>query len=337
MLEGLIEVLTPHFAQGWALADERAPARLIAECNGEFLGMAAADVDRDDLKRSPRRQAVFLIDFSRRVEPAELEAVIVRRWDNAEPISLGAGARIERREAAQVFILGAPRSGTSELAATLAAQLSLPWVGEGHVAPAFAAASTALDAGTMWSDPILQSMSRQSLADMIQAACRRTYYLAHLSASFIDKTPGIPMLRAAPFLQTCFPGARYIFMRRNGISNVLSRQAKFGGDFGEHCQDWAGAMLAWEEVKPGLESCIEVEQEQMLSDPASVAAAIAAYLQRPDLADAIAASLCVGTREKTGAGIGRSTLADTSWSDFEIQQFREYCGPTMARWGYRLD
>lgn len=58
-------------------------------------------------------------------------------------------------------------------------------------------------------------------ANVLIDQARLAYYIMHGSASFVDKTPGVPMIRSAPFLADCFQDAKFICLRRNGISNVL--------------------------------------------------------------------------------------------------------------------
>jgi hypothetical protein len=158
----------------------------------------------------------------------------------------------------------------------------------------------------------------------------------HGSASFLDKTPGIPMIRAVPFVAECFPGARFIYLRRNGISNVLSRIAKFGGPFDRHCADWAAAMDVWAELRTKLRHYLEVDQEAMLEQPASVARKVADYLGAPEAADGIAARFATGRREHTGAGVTHAALATTGWTEEETRIFRRICAATMQREGYLL-
>jgi hypothetical protein len=140
------------------------------------------------------------------------------------------------------------------------------------------------------------------------------------------------MIGAAPFLLECFPRAKFIFLRRNGVSNVLSRMAKFGGDFQEHCADWAAAMFRWLEVSVALPHFLEVNQEDMLDSPEEVAAEVAGYLGVP--AGGIAESLRTGALEHTGAGLHRTRLEETGWSADQKALFARDCGAAMALFGY---
>ena len=337
MSDGMVEVVSQYFVSGWASANEAGPVHVQAECRGQILGVAKANLTRPDLQHNLQTLHAFIVGFPNAISPDDVQDVRVRVWGLATALPNEHRIRYDTRAPCQVFIVGSPRSGTSELGATLAAQLDLPWLGEGHAAPAFATAADALKGDANSPDDLLRFMAEQGSAQFAYDAARQAYYFMHGSASFLDKTPGMPMILATPFLSACFPSSFIIFLRRNGISNVLSRMAKFGGDFEEHCNDWAGAMNAWDKIKRDLPHFLELEQEIMLTSPGSAAHLISEYLTRPDACDGIAAALQIGNHERTGAGIGKDKLATTGWSPLQTNQFKELCGPTMIRWGYSLE
>jgi hypothetical protein len=325
----------------------------------EVLGFSRAALVRKDLQRKaavedlaasilggavgdevtrPNEQAnAFVIAFDIKAPYARLREIRVQAVGGDAPFPHSAELRIDRDRQLQVFVLGSPRSGTSECAATLAKVLELPWLGEGHAAPAFKSAADLLSGDPAAQSDLLKFMAAQSFRGIASNAFRRMYYYMHGSASFLDKTPGAPMIEAAAFLTESFPNGKFIFMRRNGISNVLSRMTKFAGPFEDHCRDWAAAMAAWSRVKGKLPHSLEIDQEVMLADPELVAAHLASYLGVERAQPDIASSLRTGTLERTGAGIGRTTLAATGWSELQMNRFREICGPMMAQCGYPMD
>ncbi len=339
MLNGQVEELTPFFATGWAAGDDNGPAHVVAECNGKVLGAARADQWRADLSDANQPRAGFHIVFNSDVPSEALAAIRVSRSSGADTLGLAADSRIDGHKATQLFIVGSPRCGTSELAQVLAACLDLPWNGEGQptLVQALATGAAALALPPELNGELAVAMAGEGLPMVIARAARRIYYRAHNSASFLDKTPGAEMIRATPFLHWCFPGARFIFMHRNGVANILSRLEKFGGDFTDHCRDWTACMETWEATRADLPDFLEIAQEKMASQPDHVAESIAEFLGAPASAPAITAMLRTGFRERTGAGLGKTRLADTDWSDFEITQFRTYCADAMARWGYSFD
>jgi hypothetical protein len=352
MLPGLIEIVSSNFVVGWARLIDRQPVHVYASLGTKIVGWAIADIVRKDLKADgpgpagtaeqeggDERGRGFSIVFTTPIAPADFEEIKVTILEDSAALPRGDRVRYDRRDPLQIFVLGSPRSGTSEMGQTLTSVLKLPWVGEGHAAPSFREAASALSGeNAPTKGALIDFMRRNALGSFAEHAMRQTYYCVHASSSFLDKTPGVDMICAAPFLAKCFPTAKFIFMRRNGISNVLSRMKKFGGGFEAHCSDWAAAMSAWQDVRGRLPHFVEVEQEVMLEKPRQAADLIADYLSLSGEARTqIAASLDNGTLERTGAGIGRSTLGSTGWTEDQMGFFRSVCGTAMAEFNYALE
>ena len=337
-MAGRVEMLSSVCATGWIELAQGHPSYVAATLGDEVLGVARADLKRPDLTKlaseGTLQARAFAIVFEREVRLEHVLDVEVRGIGMAAALPRSAKLVRDRHPRLQVFVLGSPRSGTSELGDTLATQLGLPWLGEGHAAPHFAAAAAALAGDGGSANGLVQFMAQQDYHGVPARLLKCAYYFMHSSASFLDKTPGIPMIKAAPYVAECFPDAKFIYLRRNGISNVLSRLRKFGGSFSAHCLDWAGAMQEWTATRDRLPDFLELQQEEMLRDPEEVAERIGRYLGETGAAAAICASLRLGSRERTGAGIGRATLEETGWSTQECETFLRLCGPTMRMFGY---
>lgn len=329
-------MISPAFALGWAGHDKHGMAHTAAMLEDEILGIARAEEIRSDLLQSGIQAGGFLVLFNRDLNADEMARVSLRRLEDGYVLPALANLRTDRTSIQRIFVLGSPRSGTSELGATLQRVYHLPWEGEFHAAPLFAAPSAALQNAESAKTALARLLSAHRLDDAVVRLARLTYFGVHQSASFLDKTPGVPMIRSAPFLARCFPDAKFIYLRRNGISNVLSRMTKFGGDFAEHCADWAAALSEWERVREALPDYLELRQEDMLNAPDATAQYIAAYLQTPEATQALADSLGSGRMEQTGAGIGRTRLADTGWSLQQMERFVAISGPMMERFGYEM-
>lgn len=352
MLKGLIEMVSPMFAVGWARTEGSRPARVIATLGPRIIGWALANIVRKDLvmvsgssestagaDHTAEAAFGFTILFDERVAADQMDEIKVSTLPDNQEIRRANKLRSDRKDLLQIFVLGSPRSGTSQLGETLSHVLSLPWLGECHAAPAFAAAASALDnAAGLYGSPsgILRYMAAQKYGDRIIESMQDAYFSAHRSASFVDKTPGAPMIAAAPFIQRAFPEARFIYVQRNGISNVMSRMVKFGGNFEMHCKDWVGSINAWREVKGVLPHFVEVRQEDMLERPEAVADQIAEYIGHPSAVEGLVASIRAGERERTGAGVKNATLATTNWGEVQIRKFRTICGPAMLEIGYEM-
>ena len=337
---GRCELISTAFAAGWCELSNQEPVFVHAMLRDELLGVAEANLIRPDLEKRKEMRGVgaraFLIVFRRPISENDLNSTEIIIAGRRGTLPQAPQLRFDRMPKLQVFLLGSPRSGTSQLGSTISDQFNLPWLGEGHGAPLFSEANHVLDGKGNTQGSLIRFMTQQHLGDLAIEAAQRSYYFTHSSASFLDKTPGLGMINATPFLMRCFPSAKFIYIARNGISNVLSRMEKFGGRFEAHCADWAAAVQAWERVRGGLPYRLELRQEQMEADPAEVGKRIASFLDVPDKADAIEASLANGSLERTGAGRGRMFLEQTGWNDRQVDDFIRICGPAMNRLEYCL-
>jgi hypothetical protein len=114
-----------------------------------------------------------------------------------------------------IFIIGAPRSGTSLLYAILRQSSKLKhWPGESH---------------EIWEadyHPALRGWSSNSLDasdlnDEAAARIRRNFFLVTGRNHFLlDKTPRNAL--RVPFVDALFPDARYIYLQRDGRENINS-------------------------------------------------------------------------------------------------------------------
>jgi hypothetical protein len=337
---GRVEMLSSEFAMGWgAVSPAKHHASVYAMLDGEVIGFSAANISRADLDRARREGTLdayaFVIVFTSPVPAGQVQSIKVFAAGHAAELARTKTCGLDRSPPLRVFLMGSPRSGTSELGRTLSKSLALAWMGEGHAAPLFQSAATALGGDEASPNGLVRFMAQQNLRQVAVEAARRAYFYMHGSASFLDKTPGIPMILSAPFLNECFPGSRFIFLRRNPVGNVLSRMVKFGGNFESHCRDWAGAMNEWLKIRTRLPHYVEIEQEEMLANPGKIAGTVADYLGLPDQAQAIADSLKEGSMERTGAGVGKTERSQTGWTPEQLKKFDEICGPAMQVFGYR--
>lgn len=124
------------------------------------------------------------------------------------------GLWLGRRPAEPVFVIGAPRSGTSILYSILRAHSRLDhWPGEAHEVweaehhPAL----------TGWKSNVLTAADATSAT---KERIRRSFYLVVGDKRLIDKTPRNAL--RVPFVDSVFPDARYVFLTRDGRENVNS-------------------------------------------------------------------------------------------------------------------
>ena len=134
MQAGFVEILSTEFVSGWASDAELDPMLpvMVAKLGNEILGWSICRFARRDLPAG----AAFVIPFLRTIDETQVSEVEVFHLRAMTPLKRGMAARIEATPPLQVFVVGSPRSGTSQLGKCISEVFSLPWFGEGHGAPA---------------------------------------------------------------------------------------------------------------------------------------------------------------------------------------------------------
>lgn len=245
-----------------------------------------------------------------------------------------------------VFIVGSPRSGTSAL---VDAMLAAGYSGfrEGMFLSLLSGLNELVSQhfatfGTDASEEVLISrIAPEPLKAELFSVIKRYADAAEPPAPWFDKTGNPDMIRAVPIIKRLWPDGVFIFSKRRGIENVLSRLSKFPAyDFEYHCRDWATNMGAWREVRQLLPagSFVEVDQRDMIQNPARVAAKLQAFLGlAPNMA--IEETLASSRPQQTGPGSAQRilTLDAVGWSTYEMKLFVTHCASEMEAYGYTYD
>jgi len=253
----------------------------------------------------------------------------------------------------QVFVVGAPRSGTTRLKTAIADALGLPPSGEGHFFPVASELDGALEryftrlrarAGPR---TMVQQVDAEALRRGIHERVRVAFE-AVAGLDFVEKSPGPEAIRALPFVVEQWPAARIVMARRRGIENVISALHKFPNwTFEAACRSWTEAMSAWDRLDPAIRrAALEVDQMEMAREPATVAAAVGGHLgfERARIAmleEAFGkrAHARRNTRVSSMEELQQPPvpLAGTPWTEAQRATFVSLCGPTMEAFGYALD
>jgi hypothetical protein len=187
---------------------------------------------------------------------------------------------------------------------------------------------------------MLGSVPREFIEAGIKNVFARAYVETMGTGRWLEKTPGGPqMVKACPVLLEIFPAAKFIFCRRRGIENILSRLRKYPDRTLEaHCNGWAKTMQTWIAVRPALgDRAVEVDQRDMATRPEAVADTVSTLLRlAPAESEGVLRVLRGHRPEQTRPAQDETpiSLSDTGWSLEEQETFRRICGPMMQAFGY---
>lgn len=362
---GLVELASTSSASGWAYDSESPSARLeiTVRVGDEFCASGFADLERNDLVMAGLGDGKhgFSIDLTEANISAEDAAVLeVHAISGAEVVKLPrAQAAVQDmlelsansfdptsdERQLPVFILGAARSGTSAITLALLESGGYVGTGEGHLLPLAHALVSVVDE-YYWRrayDP--NTMAGRVPIDAFQRLIRRSFVKLASdlfpTVRWLDKTPTVEMVRAAVLMKELWPNARFIFMRRRVIENVLSRRRKFPDDSIErHYLDWVAVMTAWLAVRDQLgEAALEIEHRQLVLDPDAVATSIASFLQLPDATSARFHRYVNKSRpEQTDENFGATySLDHLGLDESGTRRMTAACDPIMRTMGYSYD
>ena len=320
-------------SNGFVVALER---RLDAK-EQDLLQVEVKRQDAGDWIELPERR----VDGRRVVARHFQEEAASELWSNS-------GTQNERSEDRPVFVIGAPRSGTSAIFQSLTLVTRYRGFFEGHVLDVAAALQRAVDGhfATKRRDIPnpqffhVEKINEATLQEAVQRLLRRLAS-GYRTPYWADKTPTALMVSSAPVLAATWPLARFIFMKRRGIENVMSRQRKFReASFEYNVADWAVTMSGWRAVRgqiPG--KFIELEQIELLRNPDASARAVGDLLALPqDEIKALSDHLRQHRPEVTDpTGKIISKIEDTGWTPDQIATFHRLCDEEMRAYGYTED
>lgn len=246
-----------------------------------------------------------------------------------------------------VFVVGSPRSGTSVLAAALR-QADYHGFHEGNFVGLIDHFDRITDnyyRSFATGDPhvMISKIDKELFKTQVHQVFKRMVDRLNPLAPWFDKSCNPDVIRNIPVLLKLWPAAHFIFARRRGIENVLSRLRKFPHhNFEYHCKDWANNMSAWRTVRQAIPNlkAVEIDQQDMIRTPDTVANQLAAFLAiSPHLQTRMVDTFRAERPQRTAEGTAERVLAlrSTGWSRAEIDLFTEHCGEEMDLFGYTMD
>jgi hypothetical protein len=249
--------------------------------------------------------------------------------------------------ASPVFVVGSPRSGTTALAAALH-QVGYHGFHEGNFVGLIDHFDRITDNyyRSFGSDDPLVMMSKidkEVFKNQVHHVFKRMVDRLNPVAPWFDKSCNPGVIRRIPVLLKLWPTAHFIFAKRRGIENVMSRMKKFPHhNFEYHCKDWAANMSAWRAVCQAIPNltAIEIDQQDMILTPDPVAGQLAAFLAiSPHLQMRMADTFHAERPQRTAVGTAERVLSlrAAGWPQAEIDIFLRHCGEEMDLFGYTMD
>jgi hypothetical protein len=369
-VKGFLESVAPLQVTGWVYDTAMPDGTVMVEltCRGVSLGRTLANVYRKDLETAQvgRGDHAFVFNLEAPLVPEEMAGIAVAALvDDAAPVLLARlvpavqdepkaalvtvvfGGSAQDYVHRPVFILGSARSGTSAVTQALLASTSYLGQEEGHFLDILAPLTVHLngfyasksDEYATGRNTMIAHVPQTYVQDMLAHGMIMAMRQIFPEGLWLDKTPSVNMIHLAPVFQKIWPQARFIFMKRRGIENIMSRQRKFAYDFSQNCREWKMAMEAWLGVREMVAgAALELDQHFMATNPGEAAAAIGGLLAL-SATDTGRLGVALGTLrpQRTGKAFTETlSLAETGWSATEMQIFDEICGSVMAKYGYSM-
>ncbi len=361
-MRGFVEAVAEHEVRGWTF-DDAHPGRhlvVVAWLDGQPIGSSIASTSRPDLKQAGIGEGdhEFRIIFDHQITPADIDRLDVRAELDGREMVLEAlpGSNQSRADQASdpslpysdpsqhpVFILGPARSGTSALALGLLRSGKYEGHGEGHLIPLATEMLRVVDnyyrdRRAFSTDTLLRSVTSETFKRAIRRSFVQLVRAAYPTGSWLDKTPTATMVRSVPLLLELWPNARFIFLKRRVIENILSRRRKFPQDTLEnHYLDWVDVFEAWENVNKGLgDNFLEVEHLEMAKDNDGFTRKISMFLNLSHIqTEALRLALASDHPEQTSNRIDETaSIESLELSEDKVQQLKIACDAVMSANGY---
>lgn len=252
-----------------------------------------------------------------------------------------------------VFVIGAPRSGTTALAFALGRHPDLWTAGESQILVDLFFRNRALDKNYAREDDAWlnrQGIPREEFLAAVGLGFNRLFTRAAGGRRWVDHTPRHTLMLS--WLPDMFPGARFLHILRDGC-RVVHSMVNFGArhegrelpwwalDFAKAAKAWvrfATAALEYEAAHP--DRCLTVRNEDLVADPAAGFRRLLAFIAAPEhpapaeffATNRVNSSFAASDE---GEGAAARTLTDpwASWDGTQRRVFARVAGPTMVALG----
>ncbi|MGH8544929.1 MAG: sulfotransferase [Gammaproteobacteria bacterium] len=248
-----------------------------------------------------------------------------------------------------VFVVGAPRSGTSIVWLALTRALKATHYGEGHMMHFFKGqlAGMLRDFGDLaarqYKGMLAAETTPRTLEKHYANMIRQFYNEAYRASHIVDKTPSLQGVETVPFARKTFPSAKFVFCHRRALENVESRIRKWPGSlFESHCREWSAIMSKWRSLRSDLpeELYLEVDQQSIAIRPEKVAQSLGVMIDLESDQTAVIAETFATRETAMIVGSAKTRVLDLDAIDWDADQkriFLDICGEELTAWSYTLD
>jgi len=186
---------------------------------------------------------------------------------------------------------------------------------------------------------LLHALAMDRVIEEYRQLARHMMDEIHHGKRWFDKTAHGGMIGSLPFFKSIWPEAKIIFAKRRPIENLESRLKKFDHmSFADHCKDLKYIFNAWAVIRTELNPWIEVDQYDLLHNPAQSTRAISDFLGlEEDAAAAFRATIENAHPERTSTSYDSKRFSDLNWSPSDKELFVAELGDIMKLYNYGYD
>ena len=243
-----------------------------------------------------------------------------------------------------ILIVGSPRSGTSALALGLSAA-GISGYSEGHFLMLFARIEETIakyyevEASNNVPGTLLHALAMDRVVEEYRQTARFMMDNVYDGAPWFDKTAHGGTIENLPFFKSIWPRAKIIFAKRRPIENLESRLRKFSHmSFAEHCNDLKYIFKTWAAIRGQLNGWVEIDQYDLLHDPAQATKTISDFLGFQENAAAAFRTTIENTHpERTSESYNTKRFSELNWSQNDKELFVAELDGIMKLFNYGYD
>jgi hypothetical protein len=240
-----------------------------------------------------------------------------------------------------VFIIGAPRSGTSMLHWALLQHENLWGSAESDfLIDIVEGTRQAFKTGTQYGEHhwlIKEGVSRDEFFRCAGQGIAALYTSRSGGLRWVEQTPQYVLHYAG--LNALFPGSRFIHIVRDGRQVVCSMQEKFGWSFLKAVNSWKQLVAAGSRAAEQADNVLQLKYEDVVKEPARSFQSIYEFIDEPFEVQSVE---FLEAPINSSPGRGSESSSDkliprwTEWGALKRGLFKAHCGSLMKSLGYEL-